>query len=119
MLDRIEPHQHVRYVEVKLPGRRQRLTYHTHDLDIQEGDNVDVCSGLLEGYTGYVTAVDVGPPVRALSGRPLYTYRVEKVREPSVEHVILVMADDSRLSLPVDQLRSVTTGGVRVSVERA
>jgi hypothetical protein len=115
--DRIEADEHVRYVDVDVPGGcsitgRKLLTYHTYD-ELSEGDEVRICAGVLAGHTGTVVCVNVDPPN---IGAPIYSYRCEAA-PPRVESVVLRWSDGDEMVYPVGVLRTIHTGGVRVVID--
>ena len=92
MRERLEATDHVRYLEVKVDGHGQPLTYHTYDWSLDEGDPIEVCGGQLQGCKGYVRAVENAPPMNYCS-QPIYTYRVKR-DEP--RPVAILMSDGTR-----------------------
>lgn len=88
MRDRIEADEHVRYVDVSVPGGcsatgRTLLTYHTYDPDLHEGDRVLICAGVLAGEVGTIIDDDCVPPP-SIHGNPIYSYRCEAAPEPTI-----------------------------------
>lgn len=122
MRDRIEADEHVRYVDVSIPGGssitgRKTLTYHTYDPDLHEGDRVLICAGVLEGHIGTIVDDDcVAAPTLWHRDQPIYSYRCERAPEPTVAEVVLRWSDGDEMSYPATFPRTITTGGVKIVI---